>query len=595
MTARRRLVLGLVLTFILGCSRTSKIVDIPAELSEGHDYIAAVALDATGNPIAFSGIDGIDRHVDIAVEDLDAVTAVDVLAWTRRQLPGMDLADPAEARTTPLVVAERCEASLAAPSRVARGFGDGSPPTVPYRLSSAAVPSGACLPGWSRQLAVGPRCVTSYCQPLVTEQGCRATVDLGVCGLDTFVVEALDGSPCVTRVGDPCASARTVAADGTELSCPARVDCDIRFYTTRPTDWATVQIAPVLDVQPTNPSDLLAPPIRSFLRLSGYLGAVTELDGRVGVVSRRGRFQNRDGCGDTGDAEVVWFDADLTVASTSTVPGCIGPIQALPGGRRAITAWVEPGSPPQLWVGELTRAAGITRRRLVVTSSITLVGVTEAVISPTDRRVLIGVSTGDGPSNDTIGQLAIIDPDTLETELFAIPDSRPLGLAVVGREVVVAGGTDDRVTWLDVERRTVAGTVNIPDSSSLGDLEVDDESLSVWLAIPNEDHAVFVFRGRELQARATVFEDDWYPITLMRAGLGAGRIIVGSVLAIRADGGWNAGISRGEPTEDGVLPGVITLGFGIVGNHVRAADGALWATLPWSGEVVRITLAEDTR
>jgi len=571
---------------LAACTGPSLTFELPAEVRARHDFAAAIALDDSGAPRALSGVAEVEARLELELPADAELGALDVVLWDAAQLPGLVDADRSLAQRTPLRVAETCEATLAAPAEVLRLSGTGAPIADRLPLVSAMVRGDACLPGWTRNLAVEARCLRQDCAGALSERGCEAELDLSDCGLGRFRLRAQDGAPCAERLGEVCTSARPLASGGVELSCPGRPDCELRFHAQRPTTWARVARVAVSEQPARTASDLSAVRLRSYHRYTGYLGPVVALGDEVGVVSRRGAFLDRPECDLDAAADLVWYSPELARVRTTTVPGCTSALQALPDGRAALIAWTETSS---VYVGLLDPARGVVRRQRVPIPDLRAAAVSAVTLAPDGRRVVLAVTSVDLPSAGPRGHLLVVEPATLAVTRFVLPDNAVFGLAIEDDEVAFVGDTEDLVGWIDPDTGRVSSTEPVPSTASvtLGDLAYDAATERLFLALPSEDTVLYTFRRRKLAARLRVPDGPWRPTTLLRLGPGAGALLVGSTLGAR-DGTYTAGLSRIAAADDGVLPGVIPLGWGVVGQHTRTPDGALWATLPWSGELLRI-------
>lgn len=571
---------------VAACSGPSLSFELPAEARSRHAFAAAIALDPSGAAQALSGVAEVEARLDLELPADTELGALDVVLWDAEQLPGLVGVDRAVAQRTPLRVAEACEATLAAPAEVVRVFGAGEHTAGRLPLVSPVVPGRACLPGWTRALAVEARCLFQDCAGAIAERGCQAELDLSDCGLGRFLVRAHDGAPCAERLGEVCTSARSLASGGVELSCPGRPDCELRLHAERPTTWARVARAAVIERPARTPGDLSAVRLRSYHRYTGYLGPVVALGDEVGVVSRRGAFVDRPECDLDTAADLVWYSPQLARVRTTTVPGCTSALQALSDGRTALISWTETSS---VYVGLLDPVRGVIRRQRVPIPDLRAAAVSAVTLAPDGRRVVLAVTSVDLPSAGPRGHLLVVEPATLAVARFVLPDNAVFGLAIEDDVVAFVGDTEDLVGWIDPDTGRVSSTEPVPSTASvtLGDLAYDAETERLFLALPSEDTVLYTFRRRRLSARLRVPDGPWRPTTLMRLGPDTGALMVGSTLGAR-DGTYTAGLSRIAAADDGVLPGVVPLGWGVVGQHTRTADGALWATLPWSGELLRI-------
>lgn len=78
-----------------------------------------------------------------------------------------------------------------------------------------------------------------------------------------------------------------------------------------------------------------------------------------------------------------------------------------------------------------------------------------------------------------------------------------------------------------------------------------------------------------------------------RVGLGAELVVGASRPPRTRDDEWTAALARLSVEDEGLKPGVLPLGFGVVGNSIRTPDGTMWLTLPWAGEVLKVRLRDE--
>lgn len=575
------------------------MLEIPADLAAEVDLVAAVSYDASGNPIALSGITALDgaTHLDIAIASGDPALAVDVIGWQGADIPGFALAAPEQARTTPLAIAARCDAALP-PARVARRIhGDGEPQGTTLQLASTAVRGTPCLPGWSDDISVEFRCLTSFCEPLVREDGCTALVDLQNCGQGRFEVRTRVGAPCVTSAENQCGTERALASRATELGCNlAGVACEIRFFTAKDASWATVTRAQVLDVPYLEVPDNSGVTARTWYPYLGYTGSIFPLAERIGVVSYGGRYRGHGNCTSLIDDEITWLDRDLRFSATSTLPPCTTRVLPTADGQRAfgVAAVLDDRDVDTQAVASLTffaiDATGkITRRTPLDLAGLDLCNVNEAVLTPDEQSIVIG--TCRTPSHDP-GQLLVVDVATLAVRTIGIEDNNIYGLAFEGETLMALGDEEDAITWVDVRTGVTRATGIVPTAVSLsnGQAIADLATDRTFVATPSDEATIGIFTRRRFDTRTSVFEGDWQPISFARIGPGQSQIVVASARPPRGRQQWTAGLSRISLEDLGVLPGLLELGPGVMGPSFTAPDGTLYATLPWTGEILKIRL-----
>lgn len=582
----------------LGCS-TRDVVLIPSDLRDNTDaaMVAAAAYSEDGALIALSGIAVLDGAIHLSIEPGESAFAIDLVGWAREDIPHYGEADPAYARAAPLTVADECEASFPTPRIARRILGVGLPAAGALTLKSSVVTS--CAPGWAEQISVELRCLTSYCEPVVTETGCEATVNLLNCRQGSFTVRPRIAAPCVKPIDRACFGDKEVESGARQLVCSTNDrSCDIRFYTRDDPDWATVRRRKVIDVEPQAVPGIIDHALKTWHRTTGYLGSLFTLGGRQGVVSYDGRFRQRSSfCASVDTDTVLWLDSNLEQVGTSTLPPCTRRVVARADGQRAYGFASQARDDidrmdsfvTSLTVFELDALGRIRRQADVDLSGLDLRGVTQAILSPDDRTLILGTHHNQ-PTN--LGLLLFVDLSTFEVERVRFDaDDDIYGLALEADTLVIVGDVADNVTWMHLGTREIRDQMEIPHSASLsaGDVISDPTSNQTFVAVPSDDATIVVYNRRRFVGRTGVYQGTWLPLTFGRIGLDDGeQIVIGAARPPHGDKPWDAALARLSIADQGVRPGVLELGYGVVGHTLRSDDGTLWLTLPWAGEVLQV-------
>ncbi len=544
-----------------------------------------------------------------------------VLGWTDSALTAALGALPEER----VLVAEAlrapapCEAVLPPPSWAARVGAEG-----------VEVVDAATLPpltaGWAAarcpdvELSTEVVCGESagLC-PLrrAVREGCSYQLDFD-CELGRVVIGQGGGGACTTTPG--CTAQRT--AEGVvELDCVATCAVEDPTCADRPGQRAvacsaSIEVTPPLALDQARVALTAEPPRTAPTRaggevwpetvLSGYLGTPVVVgrgaDERV-VVPVHGWRPDRRCSGaeatrlarvETGGEHAVRFvDGPPCLDLLARDPAGDGFLGAHGSAVPAVTRFDASGAPRL--TAELTTLPPVGRRIELLTADD---GTIVLVYAVSDRQAV----------------LVVLDPATLQVREQRVLDGVDVSAAALtdDRWLVVADDLSDVVLWFDLALDECLGSVSahvlLYPLLDLGNVPVLSlafvQPTRALLVAVNEYPALHVYddlcagplgpgetcwedKGR-CMGGLRVFPRDRGAEPIRTAPWGAQYAVASTVRASARGEGFSAALTLFDQKSDRFLPAVVPLGHGVARDLVVDLSGALWVTLPWSGELVRL-------
>ncbi len=521
-----------------------------------------------------------------------------LLGWTAAELAALGLDGPeAVASIGRLRVAEATEPGLPPPHWAARWDEGQRLLAVPVdglpRLSGPGL-EGRCRAPELESLRVDAVCDLPRCEVRARRVGaCAARLELQDCGLDPITVVAeLDGPLRVIGSGADASWACEDAPPDAEADGAARCGgprtCDLHVYRDperRAPQW-TVEHHTLVESPPSVPARL--DEVGLFYNdalATGVLGGLAVLDDRV-LVLMGADATPRPPCPDGPERgpnriAVVELDSMRTVR-TGTVGRCAERLVARADGDGAFTTAHEGG---RLYALRLDRD-GRERRRVELRRGDARVR--DLRVEPDGRLVVLGVSHG-GPT-----WLLRLDADTLALD-DAWEDGRLSGAwhAVPfedarGRGYVILHDGDRSIVWFDAARWTAGEELSLPPDAWTGAAVFGghyDRGLDRLFFGGRGQFELYAVdgRGRRVSGRGDFARES--ALTAAHPWPKAGTWLRSTTEM----GTWISRAGRLDAEGVRLLPGEVVLGHGPAASWQLDGAGRWWATLPWSGALLRLS------
>lgn len=562
------------LALVAGCSRLQTLT-LP-ELDAEVGWVAAIALSADGKFLGASPLVPNDQAARLELSPVSEPETVVLLGFDRSERLEPPPPDPAQA----LTVASGCVRRLV--PRVARRL-SGSFDPVQGSLPELTAPwLDRCPDDLSTRLKVDVRCPISDCVAVVSQTGCSISIEAG-CGAGTFDGRAFQGGLCVAPEGRVCAPTADRWADYA-LSCGE--GCELRFYTSSPSPWATVEHAAIYPgVQPFGPPLTNASMPHAWTHRAGYLVSLLRSAAGLIVIGHPTPLGDNHCAGVT---PTEWLSVDpttLSVTKTSSAPPCLRLLRRVSGRSEIFGVFAQNASAA---IGVFDEGGRLLRSRRLESTEPLGLGVREMIDAPAIGGLAVSV---DVPHGERLSSHLIrVDPETLESRTLRVgAESSLTSLAVDGGQIVALDDIGDALMWIEptgaVQKSEVLAGVFSVNAASLA---VHPPTGRLMVASPADRSRVFVVGRTGLLTRAAIFDGPALALSIRALGAGEDWMLLGG---IRKDAalGWRGSIHRFSGETGGALPGGIDLGGSPLGDSVEV-DGAIIGLLPWVGEIVRIHL-----
>lgn len=490
-----------------------------------------------------------------------------------------------------------CGRALPLPSRISElDLGEGETwaalPEVPARVGSLrfALSGGACGE-LGAGLSVDVRCAKALCEPEVEQSSCNLTLEASSCGFPALLGQVGGLGELCLRDNDAlgrCTEQPAVAPAVRSISCAGGSEpCVLDLYA--PVDrplfevrrWASPDVAVELSLE-----SFERPP-------GGFFADLVVLDEQVAVSSSRGVSVFWQ-CSSEEPWELIFLDPEAVEQSrTASAPPCLTQLVRDPYGDGFLGAF-----------GGLSPRIGRFSADGRLLASIAPEG-------PVDRRAASSIAIGGSPPRTVAVTLTGVDPDHELLSLMFLVDLEtwterrvrdPLGRNV--RELTrledgnfaAVDDTLNGILYIDAETGVSAEGPNL-----LGTLvaAISDVGLPLFLPRPpgppltllsvtKAGGGIFAFDadGQPI-ARAGSYErlsESW---AMLPWPADPRLVLVGLHELDRTSN--RASVALFDPTHHRFLPGLQDVGRGAVGRLRPDARGRVWATLPWTAEVVRLS------
>lgn len=457
--------------------------------------------------------------------------------------------------------------------------------------------AGTACPRLPTGLGLDSTCEGRRCVLAARQDGCAFELSITLC-----MSEVLTGrvGPDGTLLFDPSPSIGTCTAVEPRSEVEASFQCDTPhgqclydLYAPATRSAAGLEVVSLVSSPFTAPPGQEGEPLEEFDPTTGYLADTLVLDGAVWVATRAGSFGTLE-CEEEERAELIRIDPE-TMQETARViaPPCLARLAR------------DPTAPGQL-LGVTAGRAPVLHRFDTLGRSIARRDVPPpALPAPTDDLVPVGLFTGTSTTVALVlttlqrpgaAWLLTFDVTTLTHRATSLPTT--------GAVRASAGIDRGRVYVADHQSAAV-----LPFDVAAASLELGG-ALALEPARGSSDNAGFVYphetSGRLLVAstgrraalwaldpmrsapaqRAFAYEAELIPWAITGWPGDAERVAVGAMVA---PPGFGAVLATFSVAENRFLPGTVRLGTGMVSRLDPDARGRLWATLPWSGQLVRVT------
>ncbi|MCC7382174.1 MAG: hypothetical protein IT384_10105 [Deltaproteobacteria bacterium] len=461
-------------------------------------------------------------------------------------------------------------------------------------LTADWLPPCPALPQ-SADLRVDAHCFLRPCQVEISRSGCLLDINAASCTLGHLPFEidgrsrlhfADQGASDCTEVPPQVVRGTTAAAS---LRCLAPTECDLDLYVAPFRPLLEASASAVLTVPPLEPSqdpDSI-----------GYLsGLVAWDDDQLALIAHEDFRPNSGSCDPDQRDRLVFLDAVSGVeVGSSSIAGCATKLMKLAGGgalvvhggaRPALSHLDAAGrtvgsgriDEPRVMRWRVRGVAELASRGLVAvlfgaySQGSAVLTFDRATLAPALRPWTWPLRSSDGTST------------FLNDGLFTVTALEDLD------QLVVTADSGDRLLYLDPERPgVVTATTSVvpglfsPGSGAFRQVAVIPEGRDLLIASVEEIPALL--RRSSVARGAMFFEEKLQPTAFQ---------ILDRDLAIAAFTSatppFSAFLAVVDLQRPAVLPGAISLGPGLVKEMAIARDGTVWATLPASGQVVRIRM-----
>lgn len=600
------------------CGPAERTVEPPAGVAH-----LAVGRRGDGAWLEVSALSAPGAPLRAALSGVGEVVAV---GWSTEVLQAAlgELPELATLQSSPLRGADGCQRPLPTPTWAVVLRDGEAQPLAPETLPplTAAWAAERCAPAeLSASVVCGESLAVCPLRAVTPRGGCAYALDFE-CELGRVDVSVWPGGACTTTPG--CRATRS--ADGqVSLACAATcssgdASCQATLGQRPVACEASLDVArrftPALTRVRVGPSPDQLPPQHVLYELwpvalgTGQLGTpvVVEDAGRARVVVPAFAWR-APGCTSEPGTELVFVSTDTaTVVARRPAPDCLSLLTRDPRGPGFLGLATEAG------VAVVYRfdARGEVRQ----TSRLDMlppVGAEIALVSDDDGLVALAYRTDELRG----GVVLVLDPDTLGVRASLVQhDIVPSQLTLIDDWIAVVDDLSDAVVWFDRALSACVGSTtahlllvpivdlgNVPVLGAAFVAEprqlllavneyaalhrVDD----VCVAAPAPGEACFSPDGRCVAGRRVVTRDAGAePLRLLAwpALEGRGLAVASTVRPRKRTWSFDAALTYYDPRAGRFWPGLTPLGYGIARDLVLAPDGALWVTLPWAGELVRV-------
>jgi hypothetical protein len=612
-------VIAALLSACAACGPSERVVEPPEGVTQlavgrraGGQWLDVTALSPRRGPL----------RVSVRAED-DVI----VLGWSDEALEQAfgGLPPPEVLGTSPLRGVVGCQRPLP-PSTWAVRATDGAadaldPASLPPLTASWALER--CEPlAPSASVTCGDSLLVCPLRAVSPEAGCRRTLDFE-CELGRVDLAVWPGGACSETPG--CQATR--GADGTiSLTCVATCvpgDASCQSMPGERSVSCTASLEPTSRFHPeltrvrVGAGGTQVPPQHERYEVwpsavgSGQLGSpVVVMDDAGTARLVVPAFAWREpGCTDRQETELVFVSAQTaTIVARRPAPGCLTLLAADPRGAGFLGFAHEGGVP----VVHRFDAHGVVLRSARLTT-LPQVRAEVALASYTDGLVVLAYAstTEDG------GAIAVLDPDTLEVRATLVHAKMvPSFVTRIDEWIVVVDDFNDLAVWFDPSLTQCAGSTTahllLAPIMDLGNLPLlaaayVGQPRQLLMAVseypalhraddlcsgaPTSAELCFAGEGRCTAGRRVVTLDAGAePLRMLAwpALEGRGLAVASTVRPRSQTWTFEAALTYYDPRSGRFWPGLTRLGHGVARDLVVAPDGALWVSLPWAGELVRL-------
>jgi hypothetical protein len=616
---RARLIAALVCVGS-ACGPPEQAVEPP----EGVEHVA-VGRRAEGLWLEVSALSLPGEPLRAALPGEGEVIAVGWSAESLRTALG-ELPDAATLRASPLRGTEGCQRPLPTPTWAVALRGGGQvtldPATLPLLTAAWAVERCPAVE-LSASVVCGESLAVCPLRGVVPRGGCAYALDFE-CELGRVDVSVWPGGACTTTPGCQatrgaegevvldCAASCTAGDAGCQATLGQRpVPCEATLDVERRFDPALTRVR-----LGASAAQLPLPHVLYELWPSavgtGQLGTPVVLDDTSPPRLVVPTFAWRErGCTAAATTELAFVSTQTaTVVARRSAPDCLSLLARDPRGPGFLGLATDEAVPVVYRFdarGDVVRA---TRLEALPRLSAEI-----ALVSYPDGLVLLAYVTGTADG----GVVVVLDPDTLEVEASLVQRGMvPSQVARIDDWIVVVDDFTDAVVWFDRALSQCVGSttahlllvpiVDLGNVPVLGAAFVR-EPRQLLLAVnefaalhriddlcvgpPGPGEVCFSPEGRCAGGRRVVTRDAGAEPVRMASWPRLetrGLAVASTVRPGKRTWTFEAALTYYDPRAGRFWPGHTPLGHGIARDLVVAPDGALWVTLPWAGELVRLEL-----
>lgn len=574
---------------VVGCSGPSQLELITAELPEDVAWIGVAATRADGTWLGASGLgqrrDG--AVVVVVPETARAPEVLEVVAFTAAQLSAVAPEPSAELLwSAALAPASADDRRLPPPRFTARFDAEGAPlaPGAELALTASWLPRCPEVLERDEVPLVDASCTHESCASTVTQEGCA--LELKLCN-DLSLSVALGARGEIL----PANNAQLGACEEIPARAPASrtIRCSGGAERACTIDLHRSVTPPPLAVEPLH-LESVTPLERTGIYRGdeGYLHGLAVLDREIVVASSGETSTFWAECRQELDWRFHWIDAERwAVTRTSTAPPCTSALISSGSG------FVVAHGGTERWISRFDGRGRLQASRRLSDPSLEARHTTAALYADQERLLVLQSFEGD----PTVRSFVLtLDPVTLELRRISAP--------IIGPALVLAEGGPDAVvvatTIADaLVRLRVQDLSTLPAPSPRGACSAGvglSPGAFLWHA-PSERLAFGAFDGASsalyflpldgdelcTHARFTAFKAQ--AVALLRWPSDPSRWLV----AVSSPDGSRTAITFADPDGERIWPGAIDTGIGPLRHGAPDRTGALVATLPWSGTVLRIS------
>lgn len=438
-------------------------------------------------------------------------------------------------------------------------------------------------------IAIDVTCRNSRCGAIAVQEACSLQVRLGDCeepaSFDLRVAE--DGAVLggTSELFGTCQPLEPRPDGLFSLACERGTStCRADIYAAGQTIDAELTTLRLVDGLYQMPASSNSQAIDRDDAFEGYLAGAALIGDQLAISTFRGEYSGLECARDP--SELVFIDrATATVVHTATTPSCLTHLARDPSREELIGLFG--GQAPQL--GRFDRQG-----KLLASRALELPPETPELITIglhlLDRRAYVVISSDDEPWYTF---LIRADLDTLETigaseRMEAFTRTSRL----YGERMIVGDVARAKVQSFDLEGRILPFIPVLDDtfvSDDVGFLAIhpDTENLmvattgrrsAVWRLLPTATPAI-IGRSQFYEAEAVPWAMSVWP---------PDRAVMAVGLTEQTEP-YRAVLSLYEVAETRFRAGTLVLGRGLVSKLFTDPEDRVWAMLPWSGELVRIT------